>query len=182
METRATSGNYVSGARRQSAASLPSSLGAPLRPASQVQAASQPPRLDSPAVSVGPSVQELLGDVTQFDDHCFDTMSEASVHSDDASVVYTDTPAATTTVPQPAVVDVTSTPAQRKNRKRKNDEEVDSITRNVQDLCETLKRTEPRNEHEHFGLCLAKYMAKVPEERQLEMKVKLMEVVMEYGA
>ncbi|KAH7984592.1 hypothetical protein HPB52_022866 [Rhipicephalus sanguineus] len=165
-ETRATSGNYVSAARLESAATLPSSLGAPLKPASQVQAASQPPKLDSPAPSVGPSVQELLGDMIQFDDQCLDTVSGASVHSDDASglpVVCTYTQAATTS-PQPAVADAsaTSTPAQRKGRKRKNDEEVGSSTQNVQDLCDTLKKTEPRNEHEHFGLCLAKYMRKVP--------------------
>ncbi|KAH8035753.1 hypothetical protein HPB51_008120 [Rhipicephalus microplus] len=158
--------------------------GAPVRPASQVQAARQPPRPDSPTTSIGMNVQELLQDMVQFEDQCLE-LSEASAHSDDdasgpSGVVCPY--AQERTAPEPAVADgsAESTPTQRRSRKRKNEEELDSITQNVQDLCETLKKTESRNEHEYFGLCLAKYLEKIPEKRQLELKVKIMQLVMEY--
>ncbi|KAL3186464.1 hypothetical protein MRX96_027507 [Rhipicephalus microplus] len=184
METRATSGNYISPASLQSTSSLFCSPGAPVRPASQVQAARQPPRPDSPTTSIGMNVQELLQDMVQFEDQCLE-LSEASAHSDDDAsgpsgfvCPYTQE----RTAPEPAVADGSagSTLTQRRSRKRKNEEELDSITQNVQDLCETLKKTESRNEHEYFGLCLAKYLEKIPEKRQLELKVKIMQLVMEY--
>ncbi|KAL3213049.1 hypothetical protein MRX96_007769 [Rhipicephalus microplus] len=130
------------------------------------------------------NVQELLQDMVQFEDQCLE-LSEASAHLDDddfgpPGVVCPNTQERT--APEPAVVDESagSTPTQRKSRKRKNEEELDSITQNVQDLCETLKKTESRNQHEYFGLCLAKYFEKMPEKRQLELKVEIMQLVMEY--
>ncbi|KAL3218186.1 hypothetical protein MRX96_050820 [Rhipicephalus microplus] len=184
MQTRATSGNYVSPASLQSTSSFCCSPGEPVRPASQLQAGRQPPRPDSPTTRIGMNVQELLQDMVQFEDQCLE-LSEASAHSDDDAfrppgVVCPNTQERT--APEPAVTDGSagSTPTQRRSRKRKNEEELDRITQNVQDLCETLKKTESRNEHEYFGLCLAKYFEKMPEKRQLELKVKIMQLVMEY--
>ncbi|KAL3226998.1 hypothetical protein MRX96_024501 [Rhipicephalus microplus] len=84
MQTRATSGNYVSPASLQSTSSLFCSPGAPVRPASQVQAGRQPPRPDSPTTRIGMNVQELLQDMVQFEDQCLE-LSEASAHSDDGA-------------------------------------------------------------------------------------------------
>ncbi|KAL3178525.1 hypothetical protein MRX96_038419 [Rhipicephalus microplus] len=156
MQTRATSGNYVSPASLQSTSSFFCSPGEPVRPASQVQAGRQPPRPDSPT--------------TRIDDDAFGPPGVVCPNTQER------------TAPEPAVADGSagSTPTQRKSRKRKNEEELDSITQNVQDLCETLKKTESRNEHEYFGQCLAKYFEKMPEKRQLELKVKIMQLVMEY--
>ncbi|KAH8033459.1 hypothetical protein HPB51_013133 [Rhipicephalus microplus] len=113
-------------------------------PASQVKAGRQPPRPDSPTARIGMNEQELLQDMVQFEDQCLE-LSEASAHSDDdvsgpPGVVCTQE----RTAREPAVADESagSTPIQRRSRKRKNEEELDSITENVQDLCETLKKTE----------------------------------------
>ncbi|KAL3216607.1 hypothetical protein MRX96_032933 [Rhipicephalus microplus] len=63
MQTRATSGNYVSPASLQSTSSFFCSPGEPVRPASQVQAGRQPSRPDSPTTRIGMNVQELLQDM-----------------------------------------------------------------------------------------------------------------------
>ncbi|KAL3189178.1 hypothetical protein MRX96_003310 [Rhipicephalus microplus] len=148
MQTRATSGNYVSPASLQSTSSLFCSPGEPVRTASQVQAGRQPPRPDSPTTRICMNVQELLQDMVQFEDQCLE-LSEASAHSDDdafgppgVACPYIQE----RTAPEPAVADGST-----------------------------------GDQHEYFGLCLAKYFEKMPEKRQLELKVKIMQLVMEYG-
>lgn len=204
METRATSGNFTSQDRVSLECSQSNSTPEPPSPTPSCQQR-QKSHTSSPGDGHSKSALELLGDIVQFEYHNIEDdeiehLSEAPVHlggdSPDICAMSTDTTvepppvvdspdvrAMSTVEPPPAVAGSSSdhAPVQhRGRRKRKHDDDV--ITEHVKDLCESLKKTESYNEHEHFCLSLARYMLNVPENRQLELKLKLMQLVMEYSS
>ncbi|KAH6946482.1 hypothetical protein HPB50_013717 [Hyalomma asiaticum] len=198
VETRATSGNFTSEDRVNLERSQSNSTPEPPSPTPSCQQRHKS-QTRSPGDGHSKRALELLGDIVQFHDieDKIEHLSVAPVHIDDDSHDVCATSTGTTVEPPPVVdsphVRATSTvepppvlatdhaPVRHTGwRKRKNDDDV--ITEHVKDLCESLKKTESYNEHEHFCPSLARYMLNVPENRQLELKLKPMQHVMEYSS
>lgn len=138
----------------------------------------------SPAASLQQTAQELLGNIMQFEDIDSDVLLESSI--DATYETPSRAPSPFHQVPTQAVATAALATSQRnallpqrKGAKRKhNGNETDT---HFADLSEALKKTEPRNEHEHFGLCVAKYMEDVPKNRQLELKIRVFELLRDFS-
>ncbi|XP_054921362.1 uncharacterized protein [Dermacentor andersoni] len=185
MVTRPTSGNYVV-------------------PASPREEASQ--QLDTSEPLGGnqqhSSAERLLMGIAQFEDQDLDEQSDFSdlsglVSASQVSSASTSSPApASASSPAPASA---SSPAststaqgaaapshqgaasQRLQKKKKRRPSEDALVTEMGELSKTLKACPLEDEYYHMAMNIGKFLKKVPEERQLDFQIELLQLIKKYS-
>ncbi|KAL1482627.1 hypothetical protein MTO96_033675 [Rhipicephalus appendiculatus] len=65
-------------------------------------------------------------------------------------------------------------------RKRKSDEADDALATNMAELTKTLKDCPVEDQYYHWAMGLTKFLKKVPQERQLDLEIDLLQLIKSY--